>query len=208
MLVRERPQQSVWAPMEYDAMPRWSFMDWMRFYFYRHAWPASQQISSALHLQTFPCPIEPALEAVGVTSSLWLHGYLGEYLKRSMCRHSIEVVLVAVVALCTLENDVIHAAYLAVVLLLFRRRDALRLEGNRLFRLLSICNFAVMLMTLLYQAPVINKWGRPYGPELVRMPRLLNATDDRDNAVFQSSCLMHDLDLSVIECSSLNQCHT
>ena len=36
VLVHERPQQSVWAPMEYDAMPRWSFMDWMRFYFYRH----------------------------------------------------------------------------------------------------------------------------------------------------------------------------
>ena len=34
--------------------------------------------------------------------------------------------LVAVVVLCTLENDVIHAAYLAIALLLFRRRDALR----------------------------------------------------------------------------------
>ena len=43
VLVRERPQQSVWAPMEYDAMPRWSFMDWMRFYFYRRVWPASLQ---------------------------------------------------------------------------------------------------------------------------------------------------------------------
>ena len=97
-------------------------------------------------------------------------------------RHSIEVVLVAVVGLCTLENDCIHAAYLAVVLLLFRRRDALRLEGNRLFRLLSICNFAVMLMTLLYQAPVINKWGRPYGPELVRMSGQLLATEDGQSA--------------------------
>lgn len=99
-----------------------------------------------------------------------------------MRRHSIEVVLVAVVGLCTLENDVIHAAYLAVVLLLFRRRDALRLEGNHLFRLLSIYNFAVMLMTLLYQAPIINKWGRPYGPELVRIPGQLNSTEGRHSA--------------------------
>ena len=76
----------------------------------------------------------------------------------------------------------IHAAYLAVVLLLFRRRDALRLEGNRLFRLLSICNFAVMLMTLLYQAPVINKWGRPHGSELVRMHGQLKSTSDRHSA--------------------------
>ena len=120
--------------------------------------------------------------------------------RASVRRHSIEGVLVAVVALCTFENDCIHAAYLAVVLLLFRRRDALRLEGNRLFRLLSICNFAVMLMMLLYQAPVINKWGRPYGPELVCMPRLLKATDDRHNAGVWSSSLVHDQDLSVIEC--------
>ena len=39
--------------------------------------------------------------------------------------------LVAVVALCTQENDVIHAGYLALALLFFRRRDALRTERNR-----------------------------------------------------------------------------
>ena len=37
----------------------------------------------------------------------------------------------AVVALCTQENDVIHAGYLALALLFFRRRDALRNERNR-----------------------------------------------------------------------------
>ena len=37
----------------------------------------------------------------------------------------------AVVALCTLENDVIHAGYLALALLFFRCRDALRSERNR-----------------------------------------------------------------------------
>lgn len=63
-LVRERPQQSVWAPMEYDAMPRWSFMDWMRFYFYRHAWPAARQASPAQHLQASPCPTRPTSQAV------------------------------------------------------------------------------------------------------------------------------------------------
>ena len=43
VLVREREQQSVWAPMDYEAMPRWSFMDWLRFYFYRHVWPVTLQ---------------------------------------------------------------------------------------------------------------------------------------------------------------------
>jgi hypothetical protein len=47
------------------------------------------------------------------------------------CRHYTDVVLIAVVALCTLENDVIHAGYLALALLFFRRRDELRLQRNR-----------------------------------------------------------------------------
>ena len=46
-------------------------------------------------------------------------------------RHYTVVLLVAVVALCTLENDVIHAGYLALALLFFRRRDELRLQRNR-----------------------------------------------------------------------------
>ena len=52
-------------------------------------------------------------------------------------RHYTDLVLVAVVALCTQENDVIHAGYLALALLFFRRRDALRAERNR-FTFLSI----------------------------------------------------------------------
>ena len=73
----------------------------------------------------------------------------------------MDIVLIAVVALCTAENDVIHAAYLALALLLFRRRDTLRAEGNRLFKWLPIYNFIVMLITLAYQAPLLEiseKW--------------------------------------------------
>ena len=87
-------------------------------------------------------------------------------------RHYTDALLVAVVGLCTLENDVVHAAYLALALLLFRRRDALRLEGGRLFRWLPAYNFGVMLLTLLYQAPLADVWGRPHGPRLVRGPHL------------------------------------
>ena len=73
----------------------------------------------------------------------------------------MDIVLIAVVALCTAENDVIHATYLAIALLLFRRRDTLRAEGNRLFKWLPIYNFIVMLITLAYQAPlpeISEKW--------------------------------------------------
>ena len=69
------------------------------------------------------------------------------------CRHYMDVVLIAVVVLCTVENDVIHAAYLAIALLLFRRRDTLRYDGNKLFKWLPLYNFLVMLVTLIYQAP-------------------------------------------------------
>ena len=51
----------------------------------------------------------------------------------SYCRHYTDVVLIAVVALCTLENDVIHAGYLALALLFFRRRDELRMQRNRCY---------------------------------------------------------------------------
>lgn len=80
------------------------------------------------------------------------------------------MVLVAVVALCTLENDVIHAAYLAIALLLFRRRDVLRSERQALFRWLPLYNFAVMLLTLLYQSPFEDIWGHTLGPSLVSCP--------------------------------------
>ena len=83
-------------------------------------------------------------------------------------RHYTDALLVAVVGLCTLENDVIHAAYLALALLLFRRRGALRLQGNALFRWLPAYNFGVMALTLLYQAPFGDVWGRRHGPRLVR----------------------------------------
>ena len=36
-----------------------------------------------------------------------------------LCRHCTDGVLIAVVALCALDNDIIHAAYLAIALLLF-----------------------------------------------------------------------------------------
>ncbi len=46
-------------------------------------------------------------------------------------RHYLDAVLVAVVALCTLENDIIHAGYLAIALFFFRGRIDLRSRRNR-----------------------------------------------------------------------------
>lgn len=46
-------------------------------------------------------------------------------------RHYLDFLLVCVVALCTLENDLLHAGYLALALAFFRSRIALRIRRNR-----------------------------------------------------------------------------
>ena len=89
------------------------------------------------------------------------------------CRHYTDLLLVAVVALCTVENDVIHAAYLALALLLFRRRDALRMQRQSLFKWLPLYNFLVMLITLAYQAPFNSTWDHKLRPYLVSSYRVL-----------------------------------
>lgn len=86
-----------------------------------------------------------------------------------LCRYYTDGVLVAVVALCALDNDIIHAAYLAIALLLFRQRDQLREQGNFLFKWLVIYNFLVMLTTIIYQAPLYQLLNRhpPDGSEVI-----------------------------------------
>ena len=86
----------------------------------------------------------------------------------AVCRYYTDAVLVAVVGLCALDNDIIHAAYLAIALLLFRQRDQLREQGNFLFKWLVIYNFLVMLTTIVYQAPLYRllKRNPPDGSEV------------------------------------------
>ncbi|KAK9863698.1 hypothetical protein WJX84_001768 [Apatococcus fuscideae] len=90
-------------------------------------------------------------------------------------RYYTDGVLVAVVALCALDNDIIHAAYLAIALLLFRQRDQLREQGNFLFKWLVIYNFLVMLTTIVYQAPLYQLLHRnpPDGSEGCTLAHIL-----------------------------------
>ena len=93
--------------------------------------------------------------AIGVAQSFHAH----------LCRHYTDAVLITVVALCALENDVIHAGYLALALLLFRRRETLRVERSKLFKWMAIYNFAVMALTLAFQAPFEDAWGTIWEPQ-------------------------------------------
>lgn len=106
---------------------------------------------------------------------------------RVPCRHFTDAVLTAVVALCTAENDVIHAAYLAIALLLFRRRDALQSQGNALFKWLPIYNFLVMLVTLAYQAPLPAFSGGGWESRFARVGLARSASKARKPDVLVAS---------------------
>ncbi|KAK9858804.1 hypothetical protein WJX84_000839, partial [Apatococcus fuscideae] len=103
-------------------------------------------------------PVEHALKA----QWSW-----ADWIRYWFYRYYTDAVLVAVVGLCALDNDIIHAAYLAIALLLFRQRDQLREQGNFLFKWLVIYNFLVMLTTIVYQAPLYRllKRNPPDGSE-------------------------------------------
>ena len=90
---------------------------------------------------------------------------LAQRLHAHLCRHYTDAVLITVVALCALENDVIHAGYLALALLLFRRRETLRVERSKLFKWMAIYNFAVIVLTLAFQAPFEDAWGSIWEPQ-------------------------------------------
>lgn len=58
---------------------------------------------------------------------------------------------VAMVVLCSIQKDVVHAAYLAIALLFFRRRQQLQVPGCRLYYFLPAFNYGVMCAMLAYQ---------------------------------------------------------
>lgn len=83
-----------------------------------------------------------------------------------LLKHSLDLVLVCVAALCTMQKDLLHAVYLAITLVFFRQRHRLMTAtaadssssssrewqlDRRQFQWLPIFNFCVMLATLIYQ---------------------------------------------------------
>jgi piezo-type mechanosensitive ion channel component 1/2 len=91
----------------------------------------------------------------GARASWRYHDWARYYLYR----HSLDIVLVSVVAMCGLEVDIIHAGYLAIALYFFRGRIRLRAARNRLFFWLPLYNFAVLFVCLAYNAPIEDIWN-------------------------------------------------
>lgn len=76
-----------------------------------------------------------------------------DWLRFVVFRYSLDTFMLVVLAICCIERDSIHAAYLALTLYFFRQREALRLRGNGLFFWLPLTNWAVILVSLLFQTP-------------------------------------------------------
>jgi hypothetical protein len=76
-----------------------------------------------------------------------------QYFRYWIFRLSLDFLMVLMVALCTVQRDFIHAAYLALTLWLFRRREELRKQGNKLFFWLPFANLCVIVLMLVFQAP-------------------------------------------------------
>ncbi|KAG2488469.1 hypothetical protein HYH03_012974 [Edaphochlamys debaryana] len=113
---------------------------------------------------------------------VWAQPYWGvlDWARYYMVRHAADLLLVALVGLVALQRDLLRAGYLAIALLLFRRRPELRAPrpavagegegggrgpagvggGGALFGRLVGFNFLVLLLEGLFQAP----WPLLLGP--------------------------------------------
>ena len=118
-----------------------------------------------------PSPSSP--EPPGASAALWQplaraaqgRWRWADWLRYRLYRHYLDAVLLAVIAVCAVENDLLHAGYLALALLFFRRRVALRSARNRGFAWLPAYNFGVMAVALLYQAPLEEIFDWDIDPE-------------------------------------------
>jgi hypothetical protein len=93
---------------------------------------------------------KPGGGAVASTASSG--GGWAERARFEVSKHSIDLVLVATVASCALQRDVVHGGYLALGLFGFRQRRRLAAPGgSALFRALLRFNVAAIALTLVYQ---------------------------------------------------------
>ena len=76
-----------------------------------------------------------------------------DWIRYYLLRYHLDIVLVSVICLCSIDNDFIHGGYLALSLFFFRSKIALRRQRNSLFKWLPMYNMIVILIYIMYQAP-------------------------------------------------------
>lgn len=87
------------------------------------------------------------------TKSMWT--FL-DYLRLYCYCHLLDVVLTLVLITGTLEYDILHLGYLAFALVFFRRRLEILKKRNKVFKLLRIYNFVLIVLSLAYQSPFVG----------------------------------------------------
>ncbi|XP_057815209.2 piezo-type mechanosensitive ion channel homolog isoform X1 [Cryptomeria japonica] len=76
-----------------------------------------------------------------------------DHLRLFFYRHLLDVVLMLVLITGTLEYDILHLGYLGFALVFFRMRHTIMKKKNRIFRLLRLYNFLLIVLSLVFQAP-------------------------------------------------------
>ncbi|XP_050238768.1 piezo-type mechanosensitive ion channel homolog [Mercurialis annua] len=87
------------------------------------------------------------------TKSMWT--FL-DYMRLYCYCHLLDLVLCLILITGTLEYDILHLGYLAFALVFFRMRLVILKKKNKIFRLLRIYNFAVIVLSLAYQSPYVG----------------------------------------------------
>lgn len=90
------------------------------------------------------------------TKSMWT--FL-DYLRLYCYCHLLDVVLALVLITGTLEYDILHLGYLAFALVFFRMRLEILKKRNRIFKLLRIYNFVLIVLSLAYQSPFVGEFS-------------------------------------------------
>src|SRR4051812_46908640 len=89
------------------------------------------------------------------TKSMWT--FL-DYLRLYCYCHHLDLVLTLILITGTLEYDILHLGYLAFALVFFRMRLEILKKKNKIFKLLRIYNFALIVLSLAYQSPFVGEF--------------------------------------------------
>lgn len=87
------------------------------------------------------------------TKELWT---LLDYVRHYSYCHLLDLVLALILITGTLEYDILHLGYLGFALVFFRMRLQILKKKNKLFKLLRMYNFLLIVLSLAYQSPFIG----------------------------------------------------
>ncbi|KAK6243143.1 hypothetical protein QUC31_009552 [Theobroma cacao] len=119
----------------------------------------ADRLSSLSEFQTYKQMMSHSKHASGLsdlsfeTKVLWT--FL-DYLRLYSYCHLLDLVLALILITGTLEYDILHLGYLGFALVFFRIRLQILKKKNSIFKFLRIYNFALIVLSLAYQSPLVG----------------------------------------------------